>query len=193
MLFEKKDFEKQSSLFSDAMYLSLSIKSLIREFDKDSQEEDKNEVFLSHKHSDLPFIHDILKYIGEHANIYIDSMDSEMTGSTSPDTAEKIKKVIQRAERFLLIATEDAIKSYWCNWELGIGDVLKHAEGRLAIFPIKENGASEEEYIGHEYLGIYPHVIKVLKPGTLNRYEYRIHNPHEVNNSTDELLSEWLK
>ena len=64
-----------------------------------------------------------------------------------------IEKVIVLLDKFILLATEGAIASKWCNWELGIGDVHKYYKN-MAVMPItnKENG----EFSGNEYLQIYP-------------------------------------
>jgi len=103
----------------------------------------KPTVFISHKHSDLDDqkevkgIIDLFEKLG--AKIYIDSVDDKMPGETSGQTAMRIKEVIKYTKKFVLVATEKAIESYWCNWELGIGDTFKYIE-HIAIIPIKEKG-----------------------------------------------------
>ena len=54
-----------------------------------------------------------------------------------------------------MLATEGAIDSKWCNWELGYGDAKKFKD-HIAIFPLKKKGTSEFTYKGYEYLQIYP-------------------------------------
>src|SRR5690606_7451084 len=92
----------------------------------------KPTVFLSHKHDDLEdeeelkgFI-DVLEQHG--AKVYIDSLDNTMPEETSGDTAKRIKEIIKYCKNFILLATERAIESHWCNWELGIGDTHKYIE-----------------------------------------------------------------
>lgn len=41
---------------------------------------------------------------------------------TSAETATRIKDRISRCDKFILLATNGAIDSKWCNWELGFGD-----------------------------------------------------------------------
>jgi hypothetical protein len=65
------------------------------------------------------------------------------------------------------LATEKAIESYWCNWELGIGDTHKYMK-HIAIVAIKERGAYDFQYKGNEYLQIYPSID--FEDGT-NRYK----------------------
>ena len=121
----------------------------------------KPTVFVSHKHSDLEDLEEVkgvielLENCG--AKIYIDSMDNSMPGHTCGDTAIRIKDVIKHTNKFILIATEKAIESYWCNWELGIGDTYKYIQ-HISILPIKEKGESDYRYKGNEYLQIYPSI-----------------------------------
>lgn len=123
--------------------------------------EAKPTIFISHKHSDLEDLEElkgvmeILENLG--AKIYIDSMDNSMPGHTCGDTALRIKDVIKHCNKFILIATEKAIESYWCNWELGIGDTHKYME-HIAILPIKEKNEQDYQYKGNEYLQIYPRI-----------------------------------
>ncbi|MDJ1498410.1 toll/interleukin-1 receptor domain-containing protein [Cytophagaceae bacterium DM2B3-1] len=131
-----------------------------RMFNK-SKYDSKPTVFVSHKHSDLQDIAELqgvielLENMG--AKIYIDSMDNKMPEQTSGETASRIKEVIKYCKKFILIATERAIESYWCNWELGIGDTHKYIE-HIAILPIKEKGEYDFQYKGNEYLQIYPSI-----------------------------------
>ena len=79
-------------------------------------------VFISHKHSDLnnKELSGLLQYLSQKFNIipYIDCMDPKMPEKTCAETANRIKSVIAYSERFILLATEDALKSMWCNWEV---------------------------------------------------------------------------
>jgi hypothetical protein len=68
-----------------------------------------------------------------------------------------IKDVIKYCDKFVLLATDKAIESFWCNWELGFGDTHKYIE-HIAILPIKEKGTFDFQYKGNEYLQIYPQI-----------------------------------
>lgn len=117
--------------------------------------------FISHKNSDLQDREELQGVIKLHedvgAKIYIDSMDNKMPDETFGETALRIKEVIKHCKKFVLIATEKAIGSYWCNWELGIGDTHKYIE-HIAILPIKEKGEYDFQFKGNEYLQIYPSI-----------------------------------
>lgn len=115
-------------------------------------------VFISHKHDDIEDLYDVMGHIKKlGAKIYIDSMDNRMPGQTSGGTATRIKEIIRHCEKFILLATNKAIESYWCNWELGLGDA-KHFPGNIAILPMKEKGAYDFQYEGNEYLQIYSRI-----------------------------------
>ena len=95
-------------------------------------------VFLSHKHDEDAVLNDVismLKNLG--VNVYVDWMDKEMPRYTSGETALKIKNKIKLCKKFILLATESAIASKWCNWELGYGDAHKYREN-IAIMPITD-------------------------------------------------------
>ena len=120
--------------------------------------ERKPTVFLSHKHSDLEDLQGVMGLLkGLGAKIYIDSLDNNMPLQTSGETAQRIKEVIKHCKKFVLLATEKAIESYWCNWELGFGDTHRYIEN-IAILPMKENGEIDSQYKGNEYLQIYPSI-----------------------------------
>ena len=71
--------------------------------------------------------------------VYIDSKDSSMPITTSAETAINLKDRIRKCDRFILLATNGAIESKWCNWELGFGDANKYPD-KIAIFPLKPKG-----------------------------------------------------
>jgi hypothetical protein len=114
----------------------------------------KMSIFLSHKHSDLKELQNIKKILeGLGVSVYIDWLDREMPEITSKKTAERIKEKIKQNDKFILIATDNAIDSKWCNWELGFGDAQKYEDEKIALFPIRENG---KDWSGNEYMELYP-------------------------------------
>ncbi|KDN56465.1 toll/interleukin-1 receptor domain-containing protein [Flavobacterium seoulense] len=141
-------------------------------------------VFLSHCHDDLEQI-EVNKVIvllrNSGVSVYIDSLDSSLPPFTSAITAQRIKDQIKQNRKFILVATNKAIQSKWCNWELGFGDAHKYID-HIAIIPLAD---SSQVWNGNEYLQIYPRIeeseltseyIKVIYP-----------------NKTYKSLSEWLK
>lgn len=115
---------------------------------------DKPTVFLSHKHDEIKPLEQTIKLIKScGVDVYIDWMDEGMPKKTCAKTAERIKDKIEKCDKFILVGTEGAINSKWCNWELGIGDVRKHDNANLAVLPIKRNYS---DYSGNEYIELYP-------------------------------------
>jgi hypothetical protein len=114
----------------------------------------KTTVFVSHKHDELADLKDILGFLEKQFGVmtYIDSRDPTMPKVTSVQTATNIKERIVNCDKFILLATNGAIESKWCNWELGFGDAKKF-EKNIALFPMKSAGGT---YSGSEYMSIYP-------------------------------------
>lgn len=140
-------------------------------------------VFLSHKHSDKAILENvvaILKKLG--VFVYVDWNDEGMPAKTSGVTANRIKQKIKDCKKFILLATEDAIKSKWCNWELGLGDAQKYPQN-IAIMPITEKRG--DIFSGSEYLQIYP-IIKT-------EYYYSLGSYYVEYNGKRIKLENWLK
>lgn len=111
-------------------------------------------VFLSHKHSDKNEVKRLKGLLLTFkVNIYIDWLDPDMPEQTRGETAVKIKQKIKSNEKFILLATDDAVNSKWCNWELGLGDREKYEFDNIALFPLREDS---KVWAGNEYMQIYP-------------------------------------
>ena len=160
----------------------------------------KTTVFISHKHDDLEDLKGIIGFLQKnyHIKAYIDSKDLTMPKITSAKTAAKIKDRINQCDRFILLATDGAIESKWCNWELGYGDAKKYHENKIALFPMKPVNESSDDYKGNEYMKIYPYIAyydgtekytsgRAIKKG----YYVRKYNP-ENNKYSITPLGEWF-
>jgi hypothetical protein len=142
-------------------------------------------IFLSHKHEEEEYVfrvESILKRYG--FNGYVDWRDDTMPKVTAGETALKLKERIRIARKFIFIASEKAIASKWCNWEVGYADAQKYIQ-HIAIFPIKEDYL---EFSGQEYLSIYPSIqIQPVNVETSNlTYYVRYPNGRTVR------LADWL-
>jgi hypothetical protein len=104
-----------------------------------------------------------------------------MPKKTSDETALIIRERIKQCDRFILLASNDAIESKWCNWELGYGDAYKY-RNNIAIMPITDvrGGA----FSGSEYLQIYP-IIKT-------KYEFTSGEYYVIDGNTEVSLKDWL-
>ena len=155
-------------------------------------------VFLSHKHTDKELmlqIKTMLEHIG--INVYIDWLDETMTSNTSGKTAKKLKEKIQQYDKFVLVATNGAIASKWCNWELGLGDAEKYDKDKIAILPIVPD--YDYQWEGSEYLQIYPTIeyqdgSAIYSNGTKIPEGYYVLYPKDSNgNRIIVKLTDWLQ
>ena len=112
-------------------------------------------VFLSHTHDEQEILQGVVAFLKEEGvDVYVDWMDSSMPAYTNAETAHSLKQKIKIADKFILVATPNAINSKWCNWELGLGDAAKYKE-HIALLPIDK---TYETFKGAEYLAIYPYI-----------------------------------
>lgn len=151
----------------------------------------KTTIFLSHKHDELEFLDGAISFLKkEGIDVYVDWLDEGMPKSTSGLTATRIKQKIKENDKFILLASEGAINSKWCNWELGLGDADKYIEN-IALFPVEKDYTS---FSGAEYLQIYPHIVyrngnTTYTNGNLVLRGYYIKYP----NGNITPLKDWLK
>ena len=141
-------------------------------------------VFLCHSHDDfengdLDKIIVILRKAG--VKVYIDSLDSSMPPFTNAETAKNIKEHIKLNKKFIMLASNKAINSKWCNWELGFGDAHKYIQN-IALFPLKSALINWE---GTEYLRIYPRI----EESEARPEHFKVIFPDR----TEKSLDEWLR
>jgi hypothetical protein len=118
-------------------------------------------LFLSHCHTDLDVVKEAVAFFkGFNINVYVDWMDTTMPEKPNGTTATNIKSKIVTNDKFIFLATNAAITSKWCNWEIGIGDIIKFANDKFAILPLADN---KGDWKGNEYLQIYPRIEAVEK------------------------------
>lgn len=170
-----------------------------RYFSEGGRVSSRRTIFLSHKHSDLEDLKDIIGFLRRQydVEVYIDSMDANMPKKTCGETALRIKNIIQKSDRFILLATDAAVESKWCNWELGFGDALKYRD-KIALFPIKEAGSYDSQYTGNEYMQIYPFIAysdgtEVYNNGTPIERGYYVCYYDETGTLIVTKLIDWLR
>ena len=166
------------------------------------QKEKKINIFLSHKHGDeenIEFLEKILDdcslEVDGNVELYLDGKDENMSFQTNRKTAKEIKKKIKENDKFILLATDEAINSKWCNWELGFADSLKYKNNNLVLFPLKKD---YEDWSGNEYMQLYP-VIEYENGCSKNTNKkiipegYYVYYPQDRKNEQKYIsLGEWL-
>ena len=136
---------------------NLSLNESLRNFKNESKFL-KTKIFLSHKHDELENLEGAVSFLNSHGvQVYVDWLDEGMPKVTSGSTAIRIKEKIKENDKFILLATEGAINSKWCNWELGLGDAAKYVSN-IAILPVKRDYSV---FSGSEYLEIYPYIYEI--------------------------------
>lgn len=159
----------------------------------------KTTVFISHKHDDLEDLSGLIGFLEKNYNVktYIDSKDSSMPSVTSGVTASKIKERIRQCDKFILLATDGAVESKWCNWELGYGDSQEFSSEDIAILPLKRKGYDDSSYKGNEYMQIYPYIAyydgtEFYRDRTPVQRGYYVVTEDEKGNRTINPLRDWL-
>lgn len=129
----------------------------------------KASVFLSHKHDEVIELKRIAAVLEKLTSyLYVDWLDDSMPETTNGETAKKLKDKIKKYDKFILVATDRAIESKWCNWELGYGDAQKYMDEKIALFPLKQEN---REWSGNEYMQIYP-TIEWFDGNTISPISY---------------------
>ena len=117
------------------------------------------DIFLSHSSKDAELILGI-KGIFEDLGyvVYVDWVDDPQLDRTnvSKNTAEKLRERMNASKSLFYVTTDNADSSKWMPWECGYFDGLKE---KVAIVPIQKNSLSNE-FLGQEYLGLYPYCIQ---------------------------------
>ena len=173
---------------------SKSVTESLNEYSGESKQ-GKITIFLSHKHDEAEELDSavgLLKSFG--VDIYVDWLDTGMPKATSGKTAIRIKEKIKENKKFIFLATEGAIASKWCNWELGYGDSLKYFDN-IALLPVRNDNYS---YTGTEYMQIYSSIEYLdgtdqTVAGTLIAKGYYVLEPKDENgNQSFVTLKKWL-
>ncbi|MBH1960693.1 MAG: toll/interleukin-1 receptor domain-containing protein [Flavobacteriia bacterium] len=160
-----------------------------------SRDKTKPMIFLSHKHNEHSILQDVVAFLkNEGVDVYVDWMDESMPAYTNAETAHKLKEKIEVSDKFILVATPDAINSKWCNWELGLGDAAKYIKN-ITLLPINRK---YENFKGAEYLAIYPYIdfedgSEKYNNGTYIPRGYYVKTPIKNNMVNLVPLKQWLQ
>jgi hypothetical protein len=179
-IFTKQQFESIARTKAGSRGLSATLTES-RMFSKASS---TTSIFLSHSHTDRAIIEQAKVFFQNLGiSIYVDWADDTMPEKTNGVTALRIKnQIISINDKFVLLATNNAIASKWCNWEVGIADPFKLPNKKIALLPLADNSGT---WNGNEYLQIYPRIEK----SAFNNDDYYVWYP----DGTLETLTSWLK
>lgn len=127
------------------------------------------DIFLSHSTDDavtIAGIKTILERDG--SKVYVDWIDDPQLDRSrvSAATADVLRRRMRASASLMYVSSKSSSASRWMPWELGYFDGMR--PGRVAILPIVE--ASDSEYTGIEFVGLYPTVER----DTLGRAQVRL-------------------
>ena len=184
-MFTKESFEKSVRLLSNRQ----SFDNIINESRSFNSHTADVSIFLSHSHYDMKLVKMARAFFESFGiKIYVDWADHTMPMTTCGETALKIKGKIQQNKFFIFMATDIALISKWCNWEIGYADNWKGWRDKMAILPISDN---RDQWKGNEYLQIYPEIIcleKMREPDQASSYFIKYPNG-QLKRLTDWLYS----
>lgn len=143
------------------------------------------DVFLSHSSLDKKLVLTLVNLFNEAGySVYVDWIEDTQLdrNNVNKNTAQVLRNRMNGSRGLSYVATDNAINSKWCPWELGYFDGKKN--GRCCILPIMES----QTFQGQEYLGLYPYMQYAQISGEY-RNEFWIYNQ-----GTDEyvILRSWL-
>jgi len=121
-----------------------------------STKEEAFDVFLSHARVDEELVLGV-KLLLEDAKkrVYIDWIDDPQLdrSEVTPKAAAELRKRMNQSASMMYLFTPNAKRSSWMPWELGYFD---GSNGTVAVVPVL--ASVNENYAGHEFVGLYPYV-----------------------------------
>jgi hypothetical protein len=145
-------------------------------------------IFLCHSHKDKEIAEGFQNLIAQYGvHVYIDWQDSTLPDTPNKETAGRIKDKIKTLSLFILLATNNALLSRWCPWEIGIADTVKDYDSILIVPVIDSFG----EFTGNEYLQLYKRIeislgaeLFIMEPefrkyGDLFLFSFEIKDPNK--------------
>lgn len=117
------------------------------------------DIFLSHSIRDANLILGMkgtLEDLGY--SVYVDWIDDPQMdrSKVTAQTADKLRQRMDSSSSLFYITTTNTDSSKWMPWECGYFDGHKE---KVAIIPI-EKQSSSNNFIGQEYLGLYPYAVQ---------------------------------
>lgn len=143
-------------------------------------------IFLSYHNEELEELDNAINFLKNfgaliYPDFFIEKKGSKNKRDKVPDHVNpKVEKKISQNSKFIFVATENALQSKKCKWELRYANAKK-AVGDIVILPIRED---YDDYSGIELLKKYPYIHKK----SVDTNEYIVQYP---DGSTEE-LSDWL-
>lgn len=152
-------------------------------------ENEKYDIFLSHSSRDKEAVGGLASLLTDvyKLSVYVDWINDPGLdrSNVTKDTAEILKLRMSNSSSLFYVTSENAPKSKWMPWELGIMDALT---GKVAICPLSNKDSEEDSFNGQEYLSLYPYVDEYTSL-YFGKYLW-IHNEHNKKVSFERWIRE---
>jgi hypothetical protein len=145
-------------------YVSKSASQILTEDSRRFSSSDRYDIFLSHAYKDGEVILGVKSLIeAQGLTVYVDWIDDAGLdrGSVTRSTAKVLRERMRASSCLVYAHSANAGESSWMPWELGYFDGFKPAF--VWILPLVSE--SDSEFVGQEYLGLYPPVEKLSSLG----------------------------
>jgi hypothetical protein len=128
---------------------------------KSASATDTFDIFLSHAKEDAILIKGLRDELVENGyTVYVDWIDDPRLDRSrvTKETAAILRGRMRQSRCLLFASSESSTKSVWMPWELGYMDAF--TSSRVAVVPMVEDADASKDFIGQEYLGLYPYLDK---------------------------------
>ena len=154
---ETLDRFKTSNKLFDGVNVSLEAKKVLKE--QKYKVEREYDIFLSHSFQDAENVYALYKYLKSFGwSVYVDWIeDSQLDRQNVTKATAELLRIQMKRSKTLIYASSNASKdSKWMPWELGFFDGYK--PNKIAILPITHERDKYKDFVGVEYLSLYPYI-----------------------------------
>lgn len=150
--------------------------------------EKEYDIFLSHSYKDRLAVAGLVQHLIDQYGyeVYVDWIEDKNLdhSNVTKENAKTLKSRMKKCKCLLYVTSDNTSSSKWMPWELGLMDGLKEM---VAICPLTREYKSADNYLGQEYLGLYPYITET----TTNRNQQALWVNYDSNH--DVLFDRWLK
>ena len=155
--FEDLNKFKTSNRIFEGRNVSLEATKILKE--QKYKLEEEYDIFLSHSFQDAETIYLLYAYLKSLGwSVYVDWIeDSQLDRQNVTRATAELLRIQMKRSKTLIYASSNASKdSKWMPWELGFFDGYK--PNKIAILPITHERDKYKDFVGVEYLSLYPYI-----------------------------------
>ncbi|MCK8521452.1 toll/interleukin-1 receptor domain-containing protein [Aquimarina sp. D1M17] len=125
---------------------------------KEETKAHKVSIFLLHKPDQLEELDSAINFLNNfRVMIYVDWLDQVLEDDKGEAITNLITEKLSENQKFIFLATEEAIHSKWCNWVLRLAKTKIPTEA-IVMLPIRSDF---DDYGGEEHLSKYPYIHEI--------------------------------